>query len=162
MDWELELLKLLEKDCRMTAAQIAAMLDQEEAAVQEAIARFEQRKIVLGYNALVDWDRTTEELVTALIEVRVTPQLGDGFDRIARQISRFDEVDSLYLMSGSYDFCVIMSGRTLKEVASFVSAHLSPIEGVIGTTTHFLLKKYKEKSTVFDMVPTQEERMRFC
>ena len=140
-DYMTEILKLLEKDAKLTAAQIAAMLGKEEAEVAAAIAEYEEKKLILGYQALIDWDCTGEELVTALIEVKVTPQRGDGFDRIAERIYQYDEVESVYLMSGAYDLTVIIAGRTLKEVASFVSARLSTIDGVISTATHFILKK---------------------
>lgn len=162
MTLKTEILKLLEKDCRNTPAQIAAMLGASEAAVAAAIAELEADKTILGYKAMVDWDKTGEEIVTALIEVKVTPQRGDGFDRIAERIYQFEEVESMYLMSGAYDFTVIISGRTLKEVANFVSARLSTIDGVIGTATHFILRKYKEKHTIFENIPVQEERMIFC
>lgn len=162
MTLKTEILKLIENDCRNTPEQIAAMLGASEAEVSAAIAELEADKTILGYKAMVDWDKTGEETVTALIEVKVTPQRGDGFDRIAERIYQFEEVESMYLMSGAYDFTVIISGRTLKEVANFVSARLSTIDGVIGTATHFILRKYKEKHTVFDNIPVQEERMIFC
>ena len=162
MTLKTEILKLLENDCRNTPAQIAAMLGASEAAVSVAIAELEADKTILGYKGMVDWDKTGEEIVTALIEVKVTPQRGDGFDRIAERIYQFEEVESMYLMSGAYDFTVIISGRTLKEVANFVSARLSTIDGVIGTATHFILRKYKEKHTIFENIPVQEERMIFC
>lgn len=162
MTLKTEILKLLENDCRNTPEQIAAMLGASEAAVAAAIAELEADKTILGYKAMVDWDKTGEEIVTALIEVKVTPQRGDGFDRIAERIYQFEEVESMYLMSGAYDFTVIISGRTLKEVANFVSARLSTIDGVIGTATHFILRKYKEKHTIFENIPVQEERMIFC
>ena len=162
MTLKTEILKLLENDCRNTPEQIAAMLGTSEAAVSAAIAELEADKTILGYKAMVDWDKTGEETVTALIEVKVTPQRGDGFDRIAERIYQFEEVESMYLMSGAYDFTVIISGRTLKEVANFVSARLSTIDGVIGTATHFILRKYKEKHTIFENIPVQEERMIFC
>lgn len=162
MTLKTEILKLLENDCRNTPAQIAAMLGASEDAVSAAIAELEADKTILGYKAMVDWDKTGEEIVTALIEVKVTPQRGDGFDRIAERIYQFEEVESMYLMSGAYDFTVIISGRTLKEVANFVSARLSTIDGVIGTATHFILRKYKEKHSVFENIPVQEERMIFC
>ena len=162
MTLKTEILKLLETDCRNTPEQIAAMLGASEAAVSAAIAELEADKTILGYKGMVDWDKTGEEIVTALIEVKVTPQRGDGFDRIAERIYQFEEVESMYLMSGAYDFTVIISGRTLKEVANFVSARLSTIDGVIGTATHFILRKYKEKHTIFENIPVQEERMIFC
>ena len=161
METGTELLKLLEKDCRATPDQLAAMLGENVETVRGEIAELEKNNVILGYNAMIDWDRTGEELVTAMIEVRVTPQRGDGFDRIAERIYQFDEVESMYLMSGSYDFAVTITGRTLKEVASFVSARLSTIEGVTGTATHFILKKYKEKGVTFESQPVQEDRMKY-
>ena len=162
MTLKTEILKLLENDCRNTPEQMAAMLGASADAVSAAIAELEADKTILGYKGMVDWDKTGEEIVTALIEVKVTPQRGDGFDRIAERIYQFEEVESMYLMSGAYDFTVIITGRTLKEVANFVSARLSTIDGVIGTATHFILRKYKEKHTVFENIPVQEERMIFC
>ena len=156
-----ELLKLLEKDCRATPDQLAAMMGVPTEQVRSEIAALEKDNVILGYNAMIDWDRTGEELVTAMIEVRVTPQRGDGFERIAERIYQFEEVESLYLMSGAYDFAVTITGRTLREVASFVSARLSTIEGVTGTATHFILKKYKEKGVTFEAQAVQEERMKY-
>ena len=156
-----ELLKLLEKDCRATPDQLAAMLGVPTEQVRGEIAALEKENVILGYNAMIDWDRTGEEVVTAMIEVRVTPQRGDGFERIAERIYQFEEVESLYLMSGAYNFAVTITGRTLKEVASFVSARLSTIDGVTGTATHFILKKYKEKGVVFEATAVQEERMKY-
>ena len=162
MDNHTELLKLLEKDCRATPEQLAAMLGREPEEVRAEIGALEKDEVILGYNAMIDWDRTGEELVTALIEVRATPQRGDGFDRIAERVYQFEEVESMYLMSGAYDFAVTVTGRTLKDVATFVSARLSTIEGVTGTATHFILKKYNEKGVTFETQPLQEERMKFC
>jgi DNA-binding Lrp family transcriptional regulator len=156
-----EILKLLEGNAKLTAQQIASMLGMEPRAVEEIISELEKDRIILGYQTLVDWDRMEDELVTALIEVKVTPQRGNGFDRIAERIYQFDEVESVYLMSGGYDLTVIISGRTLREVAAFVSARLSIIDGVISTATHFILKKYKEKHCIFPEMPDQEERMLF-
>ncbi len=156
-----ELLKLLEKDCRATPDQLAAMLGEDTGTVRGEIAALEKDNVILGYNAMIDWDRTGEELVSALIEVRATPQRGEGFDRIAERVYQFEEVESMYLMSGAYDFAVTITGRTLREVASFVAARLSTIEGVTGTATHFILKKYKEKGVTFESQPGQEERMKY-
>ena len=144
-----KLLKLLEEDCTYTQEQLASMADMPLEDVKAAIKRYEEEKIVLGYKAIVDWDRTQEESVTALIEVKVTPQRNEGFDRVAERIYQYDEVESVYLMSGAFDLTVIISGRTLREVALFVSERLSTIQGVTGTATHFILKKYKEKHLVF-------------
>ncbi|MBQ6373103.1 MAG: Lrp/AsnC family transcriptional regulator [Clostridia bacterium] len=156
-----ELLTLLEKDCRQTPQQLATMLGKPEQEVLDEIARCEREHIILGYPALVDWTKTDDEVVTALIEVRISPQRGDGFDRIAERIYQYEEVESLYLMSGSYDLAVTITGRSLKSVAEFVFSRLAPIEGVTGTATHFILKKYKEKHHVFEKLPEQEERMLF-
>ena len=157
----LKLLQLLEEDCTLTNAQLAAMVGTSEAEVAQERQRLEKERIVLGYKAIVDWDRTQREAVTALIEVRVTPQRGEGFDRIAQRIYQYDEVESVYLMSGAYDLTVIISGRTLKEVAQFVGEKLAPIEDVTGTATHFILKKYKEKHLIFPTQESQEERFVF-
>jgi len=161
MERRIELLKLLERECRSTPEQLAAMLGSDRESIRAEIASLEKEGVILGYNAMIDWDRTGEELVTALIEVRVTPQRGDGFDHIAERIYQFEEVESMYLMSGAYDFTVTITGRTLKEVAHFVSERLSTIEGVTGTATHFILKKYKEKGVSFETLPIQEERMKY-
>lgn len=156
-----KLLQLLEKDCTLTPEQLAAVLGQTEEEVKAQIAAYEQDRVLLGYKAIVDWDRTKRESVTALIEVNVTPQRGNGYDRIAQRIYQYEEVESCYLMSGSFDMTVIISGRTLKEVARFVADKLAPIEGVTGTATHFILKKYKENHLVFEKQEEQEERFVF-
>ncbi len=151
------LLELLERDCTQTIEQLAAQsgMTQEEAKAE--ISRLEEEGIVLGYRAIIDWDRAKRETVTALIEVKVTPQSIDGFDRIAERIYQYDEVESMYLMSGDFDLAVIISGRTLREVAQFVGERLSTIQGVTGTATHFILRKYKEKHLIF-RPRIQEER----
>ena len=156
-----ELLNLLEKDARLTPQQLATMLDRSEADVAAEIARCESEHIILGYPALIDWTKTNDELVTALIEVRISPQRGDGFDRIAERIYQYEEVESLYLMSGAYDLAVTITGHSLRAVAEFVHARLATIDGVTGTATHFILKKYKEKNHVFAKLPEQEERVLF-
>ncbi len=156
-----KLLRLLEDDCTLTPAQLAAAADMTEQAVVEEMAAMEKDRTILGYKAVVDWDRTHLESVTALIEVKVTPQRGDGFDRLAERIYQFDEVESVYLMSGAFDFTVIISGRTLKEVAHFVGERLAPLEDVTGTATHFILHKYKEKHVIFEKQPRQEKEFIF-
>lgn len=156
-----KLLQLLEADCTLNNAQLAALANMSEEEVERARKQLEEERIVLGYKAIVDWDRTQREAVTALIEVKVTPQRGEGFDRIAQRIYQYDEVESVYLMSGSFDLTVIISGRTLKEVAQFVGEKLAPIEDVTGTATHFILKKYKEKHLIFPVQESQEERFVF-
>ena len=156
-----ELLTLLEKDGRQTPQQLATMLGRSEQSVAEDIARYESEHIILGYPALIDWTKTDDEMVTALIEVRIAPQRGDGFDRIAERIYQYEEVESLYLMSGAYDLAVTITGRSLRAVAEFVHARLAVIDGVTGTATHFILKKYKEKNHLFAKLPEQEERVLF-
>lgn len=153
-----KLLQLLEQDCTLTDAQLASMADMTEDEVRTARKKLEDENLILGYKAIVDWDRTQREAVTALIEVKVTPQRGEGFDRVAERIYQYEEVESVYLMSGAFDLTVIISGRTLKEVASFVGERLSTLEDVTGTATHFILKKYKEKHLIFQKQETQEER----
>lgn len=145
-----KLLQLLENDCTLTPEQLAPMTGMTVEAVKTAIAKYEEEKIILGYKAVVDWDRTDRENVTALIEVKVTPQRGEGFDRIAERIYQYDEVESVFLMSGAFDLTVIISGRTLKEVAMFVGEKLAPLEDVTGTATHFILHKYKENHLIFE------------
>ena len=156
-----KLLRLLEQDCTLTPEQLASMADMTVEAVKAQMKEYEEEKIVLGYQAIVDWDRTDREAVTALIEVNVTPQRGAGFDRVAERIYQYDEVESLYLMSGTFDLTVIISGRTLKEVAMFVSERLAPLEGVTGTATHFILKKYKENHLVFQPGEPEEKEYVF-
>ena len=156
-----KLLQLLEDDCTLTHAQLASMSGLTEAEVAAAIQTYEEERSIRGYKAIVDWDRTDRESVTALIEVNVTPQRGEGFDRVAQRIYQYDEVESVYLMSGSFDLTVIISGRTLKEVALFVGEKLAPLEDVTGTATHFILKKYKEKHLIFQKQEAQEERFVF-
>lgn len=156
-----KLLSLLEQDCTLTPEQLASMADMPLAEVKAAIKKFEDDKVILGYKAIVDWDRTQREAVTALIEVKVTPQRGEGFDRVAERIYQYDEVESVYLMSGSFDLTVIISGRTLKEVAQFVGQRLATLEDVTGTATHFILKKYKEKHLIFEKQEQQERELIF-
>ncbi len=145
-----KLLQLLEEDCTLTHEQLAAMANMTVEEVKAAIQKYEEDKVILGYQAIVDWNTTDREDVTALIEVKVIPQREEGFDRIAERIYQYEEVEALYLMSGAFDFTVIISGHTLREVASFVSDRLASLEGVTSTATHFILKKYKEKHLIFE------------
>ncbi len=145
-----KLLRLLGENCKYTPAQLSALADMSEAEVEAAVKQFEDNKVILGYQAVIDWNSTDCTDVTALIEVKVTPQREEGFDRIAERIYQYDEVESVYLMSGAFDLTVIISGRSLREVAQFVSDRLAPLEGVTATATHFILKKYKEKGLVFE------------
>lgn len=155
------ILKLLEEDARYTAKELAEMTGKSEAEVREIVEKLERDHVINGYTALIDWDRTDVETVTAFIEVKITPQRDDGFDRIAERIYQYDEVESLYLMSGAFDFAVIVEGKTLKEVSQFVSLKLAPIEGVISTATHFIMKRYKDNHIMFKSETEQEERVLF-
>ena len=156
-----KLLQLLEEDCTLTHEQLAAMTGMTVEEVKADIKKFEDDKVILGYKAIVDWDQTDRESVTALIEVKVTPQRNEGFDRVAERIYQYDEVESVYLMSGAFDLTVIISGRTLKEVAQFVGERLATLEDVTGTATHFILKKYKEKHLIFEKREEQERELIF-
>lgn len=144
-----QVLELLQANSRHTEAQIAAMLGVPEADVAAAIAALEQEGILRKYTAVVDWDRYEQERVTALIEVRLHPQREVGFDRVAERIYRYPEVASCFLVSGTYDLLVVVEGRDLKEIARFVAERLATLEHVTGTTTHFLLKRYKQDGVLF-------------
>ena len=153
-----EILRYLEKNSRVNLQELAVLLGVDEPLVANEIADMEKEKIICGYHTLIDWDKTGEEKVTALIEVRVTPQRNQGFDRIAERIYNYPEVFAVYLISGGYDLLVTLDGKSLKEVSRFVSEKLSPIDSVISTATYFILKKYKDHGTI--MVPKKEsERM---
>lgn len=145
-----ELLKLLENDARLTASQLAVMLDGDAAQIAKELEEYEKNGTILGYKAIVDWEKTEQESVTAMIDVKLTPQRDRGFDRVAEKIYNYPEVKSVYLMSGAYDLSVLIEGKTMKEVAFFVSQKLAPIEAVISTATHFVLHKYKDKGVLYD------------
>ncbi|WP_347559312.1 Lrp/AsnC family transcriptional regulator [Clostridium sp. AF19-22AC] len=153
-----EILRYLETNSRVNLGELAVLLGVDEVKVANEIADMEKEKIICGYHTLIDWDKAGVETVTALIEVRVTPQRNQGFDRIAERIYNYPEVHAVYLISGGYDLLVTLEGKTLKEVSRFVSEKLSPIESVISTATYFILKKYKDHGTI--LVPKKEsERM---
>ncbi len=142
-------LQLLENDSRLTPEQLAVMCDKEVGDIKKLIENYEKEGIILGYKTIIDWDRTDREYITALIELKVTPQRDRGFDQIAEKIYNFPEVQSVFLMSGSYDLCVIIEGRTMREVAFFVARKLAPLEFIVSTATHFVLRKYKDKGTIY-------------
>lgn len=144
-----EFLKLLENDSRLTPEQLSLMLDKEVGDIKQMIENYEKDGVILGYKTLVDWDKTDREYVTALIELKVAPQRDRGFDKVAEKIYNYPEVQSLYLMSGSFDLAVFIEGRTMKEVAYFVAQKLAPIDSVIATATHFVLRKYKDKGVIY-------------
>ena len=143
------ILRLLEEDSRLTPEQIALMCDKEVGDIRRMIEDYESEGVILGYQALIDWDKTDREYVSALIEIKIAPQRDHGFDSVAEKISNFPEVQSLYLMSGGFDLAVIIEGRTMKEVAYFVARKLATIQDVISTATHFVLRKYKDKGVVY-------------
>ncbi len=148
---EIELLKLLEKNGRIDNDTISKMLDIEVSEVEEIIERLEKENVIVGYSTLVDWSNVyDDEGVAALIDVKVTPVRGLGFDKIASRIYRFPEVKAVYLMSGAYDLSVSVEGKTMMEVSRFVSDKLSTLDTVLSTTTHFILKKYKHDGIIFD------------
>lgn len=153
-----EILRYLEKNSRVNLGELAVLLGTDEAWVANEIADMEKEKIICGYHTLIDWDKTGVEQVTALIEVRVTPQRSQGFDRVAERIYNYPEVSAVYLISGGYDLLITLEGKTLKEVSRFVTEKLSTVDSVISTATFFILKKYKDHGTI--MVPKKEaERM---
>jgi len=151
-----ELLKLLEDNARLTDEQLARILDKEVGEIRDMIEKYQRDRVVLGYKTIIDWDKTDKESVSALIEVKITPQRDRGFDRVAEKIYNYPEVESLYLMSGGFDFAVMIEGKTMKEVAYFVAMKLAPIEDVIATSTHFVLRKYKDKGVIYGAEPVDE------
>lgn len=151
-----EILEILEKNSRYSAEQIAVMTGRPVEEVAEAIKQYEDKKVILGYNTKINWEKTEKEFVTALIEVKVTPQRGEGFDKVAERIYKFTEVKAVYLMSGGFDLTVIIEGKTMKEVAYFVAEKLAPLESVLSTATHFVLKKYKDEGIIFDPKPRDD------
>lgn len=145
-----ELLELLEHDARRSIKDLATMLGRSEYEVEEQMKKLEKDKIILGYNTMINWHKYGDNTVTAIIEVNVTPQREFGFDAIAERIYRFDEVKTVYLMSGSFDLLVIIEGKTLNNIADFVARRLSTIEGVTSTRSHFMLKAYKKDGIIID------------
>lgn len=152
------ILELLEKDAKMSAEQIASSLDMKVEDVAAAIEEYEEKDIIAGYKTLIDWDKVGDEGVTALIEIKVVPQRGQGFERIAERMSQYEEVESVYLMSGAYDLAVTIHGKTLREVAGFVSDKIAPLEYVTSTATHFVLKKFKDKGVMYTNTEKNQER----
>ena len=153
-----KILSLLETNSRIDLNDLAAMLGLSEVEVANEIAQMEKENIICGYHTMINWDNTSSEKVSALIEVSVTPHRGLGFDKMAERIYQYDEVSSVYLMSGTFDFTVLIEGRTMKDIAYFVSDKLSPMDGIVRCATHFVLKKYKDHGTI--LVDTKsDERM---
>ena len=153
-----KILTFIEKNSRIDLKELAIMLGEEEADVAKELAAMEEEHIICGYHTLIDWEKTSIEKVNALIEVRVTPQRGRGFDSVAERIYNYPEVNAVYLISGGYDLLVTLEGKTLREVSQFVSDRLSTLDSVLSTKTNFILKKYKDHGTVIAK-PKEDERM---
>ncbi len=153
------ILAIIEKNSRISVHDLAELLGESESVVADEIDAMEKENIICGYHTLINWDNTDQDKVTALIEVKVTPQRGMGFDKLAERIYQYPEVDAVYLMSGAYDFTVLIEGKSMREVAMFVSDKLAPIESVQSTATHFVLKKYKDHGTIVCGEPG-DERMK--
>ena len=153
---EKKLLELLEHNSKLTIEEIAEELNVSPNDVASKISELEKKKVICGYDTIINWDKITEEKCNAIIEVKVTPQRGTGFDRIADRIAKFDEVDSVYLMSGTYDFMIVINGRSMKEVSSFVFEKISTIDYIQSTATHFVLKKYKDHGTLMGEKPANK------
>ena len=145
-----ELLNIIEKNSRIDLKELAVRLGKEEIDVANELAKLEQEGVICGYHTLINWEKTDIEKVTALIEVKVTPQRGQGFDRIASRIYNYPEVRDVYLISGGFDLLVTLEEKSLKEIAQFVSEKLSTLDSILSTATHFILKKYKDHGTIVD------------
>lgn len=145
-----KLLSMIEKNSRIDLKELAVMMGEEEIDLVNELAALEEEGIICGYHTLIDWEKTSIEKVTALIEVRVTPQRGQGFDNIAERIYEYPEVTSVYLISGGYDLLVTLEGKSLKEISGFVSDKLSTLDTILSTATHFILKKYKDHGTILN------------
>lgn len=154
-----QILSIIEKNSRIDIKELAVILGMPEIDVANELKKMEEEGVICGYHTLVDWEKTSIEKVTALIEVRVTPQRGQGFDNIAERIYKYPEVHAVYLISGGYDLLVTLEGKSLKEVSNFVSDKLSTLESVLSTATHFILKKYKDHGTILAS-KTTDERMK--
>jgi DNA-binding Lrp family transcriptional regulator len=153
-----KILAAIDKNSKLSAADLAIILGSTEKEITQLIKEMEENSTICGYPTLINWDKVNCERVTALIEVKVTPQRGLGFDKIAERIYQYDEVQSVYLMSGGFDLTVIIAGKTMREVASFVSVKLAPMDAILSTATHFVLKKYKEHGMSLVQIK-KDERM---
>lgn len=156
-----EILEILEKNSRYSEEEIAAMTGKSVEEVKRAIKEYEDKNIIVGYTTLINWENTGKESILALIEVKITPQRGEGFDKVAERIYRFREVKACYLMSGGFDLTVIVEGKTMKEVALFVAEKLAVQDYVLSTSTHFVLKKYKDKGVIFEKKPEDDREVLF-
>jgi DNA-binding Lrp family transcriptional regulator len=158
-DKEIEILRIIELNSRIEYKDLAKMADAEELEIEETLKKLEDMRVIVRYSTIINWAKVDEyHGVTAMIDVKVTPKRGVGFNEVAQRIYRFNEVESVYLMSGAYDLSVVVAGRSMNEVAQFVSEKLSTLDSVISTTTHFILKKYKHDGTIFDQ-PEEDKRI---
>ena len=153
-----QVLAIIEKNSRINIKELAVILGVEEIDIANELKAMEEEGIICGYHTMIDWEKTSIEKVTALIEVRITPQRGQGYDKIAERIYKYPEVNSVYLISGGYDLLVTLEGKSLKSVSTFVSDKLSTLEGVLSTATHFILKKYKDHGTILTKNMKIQER----
>ena len=154
-----ELLSIIEKNSRIDVKELAVRLGANELDVVNELAALEKENVICGYHTLIDWEKTSVEKVTALIEVKVTPQRGQGFDRIAERIYNYPEVKSVYLLSGGYDLLITLEEKSLKEIAFFVSEKLSTLDSVMSTASHFILKKYKDHGTIMEKKRPDEREL---
>ena len=154
-----QILSIIEKNSRIDMKELAVLMGMEEIDVANELAAMEAEGIICGYHTLVDWSKTSNEKVSALIEVRVTPQRGQGCDNIAERIYKYPEVNAVYLISGGFDLLVTLEGKSLKEVSTFVSEKLSTLDSVLSTATHFILKKYKDHGTILAKNHTDEREI---
>jgi len=146
----LEILEMIENNSALSTEQLSRILCVPEDKLRDQIKEYEKNNVIVGYTAIINWEKVNREKVLAFIEVKVTPQRGEGFDKVAERIFRYPEVNSCYLMSGGFDLAVIIEGVTMKEVALFVAQKLAPMDSVMSTATHFVLKKYKDKGMIFE------------
>ncbi|MCR5331994.1 MAG: Lrp/AsnC family transcriptional regulator [Lachnospiraceae bacterium] len=153
------ILRIIDSNAKLSASELAIMLGSTEEEVGTAIAEMEADNTICGYLTLINWEKIEQDYVTALIEVKVTPQRGQGFDTIAERIYKFDEVEAVYLMSGGFDLTVVIKGKSMRDVAGFVSAKLAPMEAILSTATHFVLKKYKEHGIAMESEETDERML---
>ena len=154
-----KILTFIEKNSRIDIQELAIILGEDELLVAQELADMEAEHVICGYHTLINWDKTSIEKVTALIEVSVTPQRGQGFDKIAERIYNYPEVNSVYLISGGFDLMVTLEGKTLRDISSFVTDKLSTLDSVLSTKTNFILKKYKDHGTVMVESPKDERMM---
>lgn len=155
----LKLLNILEKNARAEVKDLSDILNESEDVINSTLKELENKNIIRGYHTVINWDSTNKDQAMAIIEVKASPERDIGYDKVAKNIYRYPEVESCYLMSGSCEFIVIINGKTMKEVANFVGQKLAPIDGVTGTTTHFVLKCYKVEGVVLEVEENTNERM---